>query len=309
MDVKESALHSIGDTPLVKLNRTAKGLDANVFVKLEFYNPTGSMKDRMALAMIEGAERRGQLRPGDTVVEYTGGSTGSSLAFVCAVKGYRLKIVTSDAFSKEKLNTMKAFGADLTIVSSEGGRITPDLIPSMMKRAEGIALQLGAFRTNQFYNEDQLLGYNGIGREVLDQLDGNVDAFVAAFGTAGCAMGVAQVLKARSKLIQVFLVEPAETPVVSKGTKGTHHIEGIGVGFVPPLLRKELYDEILTVTTEEAQQMARRLAKEEGIFSGTSTGANVVGAVRVAKKIGAGKNIVTVAIDTGLKYLTTEVFD
>src|SRR2546427_9609504 len=184
MDVKENTLLSIGNTPLAKLNRTAKGLNANVFVKLEFYNPTGSMKDRMALAMIEGAEKRGQLRPGDTVVEYTGGSTGSSLAFVCAVKGYRLKIVTSDAFSQEKLNTMKAFGGDLTIIPSEGGRVTPDLIPKMMKRAEEIALQFNAFRTDQFYNEDQLLGYNGIGREVLDQLDGNVDAVVAALGTA-----------------------------------------------------------------------------------------------------------------------------
>src|SRR5438128_3406033 len=281
-------LDAIGNTSLVRLRKVVPPNCADIFAKLEPENPTGSMKDRMAQAVISRAEQDGRLKPGDTVVEYTGGSTGSSLAFVCAVKGYRLKIVTSDAFSQEKLNTMKAFGADLTIVPSEGGRVTPDLIPNMMKRAEGIALQLGAFRTNQFYNEDQLLGYNGIGREVLDQLDGTVDAFVAAFGTAGCAMGVAQVLKARSKLIQVFLVEPAETPVVSEGTKGTHHIEGIGVGFVPPLLRTELYDEILTVTTGEAQEMARRLAKEEGIFSGTSTGANVVGAVRVAKKIGAG---------------------
>src|SRR2546430_1782060 len=171
-DIRDSILSAIGNTPVIRLRSVVDDGSADVIVKLEFYNPTGSMKDRMALAMIEGAERRGQLRPGDTVVEYTGGSTGSSLAFVCAVKGYRLKIVTSDAFSQEKLNTMKAFGADLTIVPSEGGRVTPDLIPNMMKRAEGIALQLGAFRTNQFYNEDQLLGYNGIGREVLDQLDG-----------------------------------------------------------------------------------------------------------------------------------------
>jgi cysteine synthase len=308
MNVGEDVLSSIGNTPLCRLNKLTQGLDTNVFVKLEYFNPTGSMKDRMALAMIEGAERRGQLKPGGSVVEYTGGSTGSSLAFVCAAKGYSLKIVTSDAFSEEKRNTMKAFGADLTIVPSEGGRVTPDLIPGMMKKAEEMARESGAFRTNQFYNEDQLLGYNGIGREVLAQLDGKVDAFVASFGTAGCAMGVAQVLKAKSRAIQVFLIEPSETPVVSKGTKGTHHIEGIGVGFVPPLLRKELYDEILTVTTEEAQDMARRLAKKEGIFSGTSTGANVLGALRVAERMGEGKNIVTVAVDTGLKYLTTEVY-
>jgi cysteine synthase len=209
----------------------------------------------MALAMIEGAERRGQLRLGGTVIEYTGGSTGSSLAFVCAAKGYNLKIVTSDAFSEEKRNTMKVFGAELTIVPSEGGKVTADLIPRMMKRAEEIAKQTGAFRTDQFNNEDQLLGYNGIGREVLDQLDGNVDAFVASFGTAGCAMGVSQVLKAKGKSNRVFLIEPSETPVVSKGKKGTHHIEGIGVGFVPPLLKRELYDGILAVSTEEAQEM------------------------------------------------------
>src|SRR5487761_263174 len=281
---KENALLAIGSTPLVKLNKLTRGLDANIYVKLEFYNPTGSYKDRMALAMIEGAERDGLLKKGGTVVEYTGGSTGSSLAFVCAVKGYRLKIVTSDAFSEEKLNTMKAFGAELTIVPSEGGKITPELLPKMMKIAEGM------------------------GNEILDQLDGDVDAFVASFGTAGCAMGVAQVLKSvRSKQIEVFLVEPKESPIVSKGIKGTHHIEGMGPGFVPPLLSKELYDEILTVSTEEAQEMARRLAREEGIFSGSSTGANVAASLLVARKLGRG-NIVTVAVDSGLKYLSTEVY-
>jgi cysteine synthase len=308
MDVRNNVLQSIGDTPLVRLNKMTRGLDANVFVKLEFFNPTGSYKDRMALAMIEGAERQGQLKPGDTVIEYTGGSTGTSLAFVCAVKGYKLKIVTSDAFSEEKRNTMKAFGADLTIVPSENGKITPDLIPRMMKMVEEMGNEPQTYRTNQFYNENILKGFNRIGTEILDQLDGNVDAFVASFGTAGCVMGVAEVLKAKSKEIGVFLVEPSEAPLVSKGIKGTHGIEGIGVGFVPPLLRQDLYDEILTVSTEEAQETARRLAREEGIFSGTSSGANVLAAIRVAKKLGGGKNIVTVAVDTGLKYLTTEVF-
>jgi cysteine synthase len=308
MDAKKDALSSIGNTPLVKLNKVTKGLDANVFVKLEFYNPTGSMKDRMALAMIDGAERRGQLKPGGTVVEYTGGSTGSSLAFVCAVKGYKLKIVTSDAFSEEKRNTIRAFGADLTIVPSDGGRVTPDLIPKMTKKAEEIARETDAFRTDQFNNEDHLLGYNGIGRELLSQLDGKVDAFVASFGTAGLVMGVAQVLKAKDRSIRVSIIEPSETPLISKGTTGTHHIEGIGVGFVPPLLKKELYDEVMTVSTEDAQQMARRLTREEGIFTGTSTGANVVGALRVAERMGERKNVTTVAVDTGLKYLSTEVY-
>ena len=305
---KENTLLAIGSTPLVKLNKLTRGLDANIYVKLEFYNPTGSYKDRMALAMIEGAERDGLLKKGGTVVEYTGGSTGSSLAFVCAVKGYRLKIVTSDAFSEEKLNTMRAFGAELTIVPSEGGKITPELLPKMMKIAEEMGKEPATFRTNQFYNKHMLEGYKGMGNEILDQLDGNVDAFVASFGTAGCAMGVAQVLKSvRSKKIGVYLVEPKESPIVSKGIKGTHHIEGMGPGFVPPLLSKELYDEILTVSTEEAQEMARRLAREEGIFSGSSTGANVAASLLVARKLGRG-NIVTVAVDSGLKYLSTEVY-
>jgi cysteine synthase A len=306
---KENALFAIGNTPLVKLNKLTRGPNANVYVKLEFFNPTGSYKDRMALAMIEGAEREGLLKAGDTVVEYTGGSTGSSLAFVCAVKGYKLKIVTSDAFSNEKINTMKAFGAELIIVPSEGGKTTPELIPKMMKIAEEIGGEPRAYRTNQFYNKHMLRGYNGLGREILNQLDGKVDAFVASFGTAGCSMGVAEVLKAvRGREVAVFLVEPAESPVVSRGIKGTHDIEGIGAGFVPPLLRRDLYDEILTVSTEEANEMARRLAREEGIFSGSSTGANIVASLRVAGKLGKGKNIVTVAVDSGLKYLSTEVY-
>ena len=306
---KETALLAIGNTPLVKLNRLTKGLDANVYVKLEFFNPTGSYKDRMALAMIEGAERDGLLSAGDTIVEYSGGSTGSSLALVCAVKGYKLKVVTSDAFSDEKLNTMRAFGAELIMVPSQGGKTTPELIPKMMKIAEEIGREPRTYRTNQFYNKHMLKGYNGLGREILSQLQGNVDAFVASFGTSGCSMGVAEVLKSvRSGEIGVFLVEPAESPVVSKGIEGTHDIEGIGAGFIPPLLRKDLYDEILTVSTEEANEMARRLTREEGIFSGSSTGANIIASLRVAKKLGAGKNIVTVAVDSGLKYLSTEVY-
>jgi cysteine synthase A len=263
----------------------------------------------MALAMIEGAEQDGLLKAGDTVLEYTGGSTGSSLAFVCAIKGYKLKVVTSDVFSDEKLNTMKAFGAELIIVPSEDGKTTPEIIPKMMKLAEEIGRKPGTYRTNQFHNNHMLKGYNKLGDEILDQLDGKVDAFVASFGTAGCSMGVAEVLKAApGRAIGVFLVEPTESPVVSKGIKGTHDIEGIGAGFVPPLLRKNLYDEILTVSTEEANEMAQRLAREEGIFSGSSTGANVIASLTIAKKLGARKNIVTIAVDSGLKYLSTDVY-
>jgi len=308
MDYKTNALQSIGNTPLVRLNKIAKGLDANIFVKLEFFNPTGSYKDRMALAMIEGAEREGKLKPGDTVVEYTGGSTGTSLAFVCAVKGYKLKIVTSDAFSEEKRNTMKAFGAELTVVPSKDGKIDPELVPRMMKLAEEFGKEPDTFQTNQFYNKNQLKGYNVLGNEILNQLDGKVDAFIAIVGTAGCAMGVAEVLKAKDKSIKVFLLEPAESPLLSKGIKGTHHIEGTGVGFIPPLLNRELYDEVIPISTADAIETARKLARDEGIFCGTSSGANVLGSLQVAKKLGAGKNIVTVIVDTGMKYLSTEVF-
>ena len=306
--IKENTLSAIGNTPLVKLGSVAEGSTAGIYVKLEYYSPTASYKDRMALAMIEGAERDGLLKKGDTVIEYTGGSTGSSLAFVCAVKGYKLKIVTSDAFSEEKLNTMRAFGAELTIVPSVGGKTTPDLVPRMMEVAKQMAKEPGTYQTNQFYNKHMLKGYNALGKEILSQLGGKVDAFVASFGTAGCSMGVAEVLKARSREIRVYLVEPEESPIVSRGVMGTHHIEGIGAGFIPPLLRKELYDEVLTVSTDEANAMTRRLAREEGIFSGTSTGANVVAALKVGRMLGAGKNIVTVAVDSGLKYLSTDVY-
>lgn len=308
MDVRRNVLEAIGNTPLVKLNRVTKGLDTNVYIKLEYYNPTGSYKDRMALAMIEGAEREGLLKPGDTVIEYTGGSTGSSLALVCAVKGYALQIVTSDAFSEEKTNTMKALGAVITMVPSQGGKITPDLLPRMMSKAEEFGRRPNTYRTNQFYNKHALRGYNKLAEEVLQQLDGRVDGFVASVGTAGCAMGVAEVLKARNPETKVFVAEPSESPIISKGRGGTHHIEGIGSGILPPLLRKELYDEVLTVREEEAKDMARRLSLEEGVFAGTSTGANVVAAISAAKRLGKGKDVVTVAVDSGLKYLSTELY-
>jgi len=301
-------LEAIGNTPLVRLNKVTRGLRSQVFIKLEYYNPTCSYKDRMALSMIEEAEREGLIKPGYTVIEYTGGSTGSSLAFVCAVKGYKMKIVTSDAFSEEKRNTMKAFGAELTIIPSDGGKITPDLIKKAMAKAEELGKEPNTYPTNQMYNKHSLKGFNKMGEEILRQLDGKVDAFVASVGTAGCAMGVAEVLKARNPQTKVFVVEPAESPVISKGFAGTHHIEGIGIGFVPPLLRRELYDDVLSVREEDAKNMAKRLALEEGIFAGTSTGANVVAAINVANMLGEDKNIVTVAVDTGLKYLSTELY-
>jgi cysteine synthase A len=308
LDIKKTTLEAIGNTPLVKLNRVAQRSASGVFIKIEYYNPTGSYKDRMALAMVEGAENEGLLKPGYTVIEYTGGNTGSSLAFVCSVKGYRLKIVTSDAVSEEKRNTMKALGADLTIVPSNGGEVTHELISELMAKAEELGNAPNTYRTNQFYNRHSLKGYNKLGKEILEQLDGKVDAFVSAVGTAGCAMGVAEVLKAHNPEIKVFVVEPSESPVISTGSPGAHHIEGIGMGFVPPLLRRDLYDEVFTVSEEDAKAMAMKLSLEEGIFAGTSTGANVVGALEASKMLGTGKNVVTLAVDTGLKYLSTDLY-
>ena len=303
-----SVLDAVGNTPLVRLNKITRGLESEIFMKLEYYNPTGSYKDRMALAMIYEAEKEGKLKQGYTVIEYTGGSTGSSLAFVCAVKGYKMKIVSSDAFSQEKIRTMKAFGADVIIVPSKEHMITPDLIRRMIEKARQLAVEPNTYWTNQFYNLHQLKGHNRLGEEILSQTNGLVDAFVASVGTAGCAMGVAEVLKARNTNTRVVVVEPAESPVISKGLAGEHHIEGIGAGFLPPLLREELYDEVIVVKEEDAKQMARRLAREEGIFSGTSTGANVVASTELAKKSRKGSKIVTVAVDTGLKYLLTEPY-
>lgn len=301
-------LQAIGNTPLVRLNKVVPPGSADVFVKLEYYNPTGSYKDRMALAMIGEAEKRGDLRPGMTVVEYTGGSTGSSLAFVCAVKGYRFHVVSSDAFAQEKLQTMKAFGAQLEIIQSEGGNVTPDLIPRMMQRAKEITEAESGFFTNQLHNADASKGYEQIGEEILQQINGPVHAFCASVGTAHMLMGVARILRRRHASSRIVALEPASTPVISKGISGTHHVEGIGIGFVPPLLDKSLYDEARGIKEADARNMAWRLAREEGIFAGTSSGMNVLGASMIARELGPGHTVVTVAVDTGLKYLAGDLF-
>jgi cysteine synthase A len=307
--IKASVLEAIGGTPVVRLQKVVPPNSAEVLVKLEYYNPTGSYKDRMAKAMIEYAERRGDLRPGMTVVEYTGGSTGSSLALICALKGYPFKVVSSDAFSREKLRTMEAFGADLTIVPSEGGMITPDLLPRMIEEARKIAAQPNTYWTNQFSNPDSLKGYEQIGNELLIQVDRRIDAFCASVGTAGMLMGVAHALKGENSATRIVALEPASSPFLSKGVAGKHHVEGMGVGFLPPLLDKAYYDEARPIEESQAREMARRLAREEGIFSGTSSGLNVAGAVQLAQELGEGHTVVTVAVDTGLKYLAGNLYE
>jgi cysteine synthase A len=292
-----SGLDGIGNTPLVALDR-GDGL-GEVWVKLEAANPTGSYKDRMALAMIEAAERDGRLLPGQTVVEYTGGSTGSSLAFVCAVKGYPLRIVSSDAFAVEKIRTMRAFGADVELIHSPDG-ITPKLIPAMIAQAAEIAAETGAFWTDQFHNTDMTDGYRRMGEEIIDQIQ-TVDAFCGYVGTAGAFLGATRAMREHQKNMRRVAVEPAESAVLSGHAAGTHHIEGGGIGYWPPQLKETDFDEVIAISDKEAFDMARHAARKHGIFSGPSTGANLAAAQQVAAR---GSRVVTVQVDSGLKYLS-----
>jgi cysteine synthase len=303
----DGMLAGIGNTPAVRLTRLATADLAEVWVKLEGANPTGSYKDRMALAMIEGAERAGRLRPGQPVVEYTGGSTGSSLAFVCAVTGHPLHIVTSDAFAEEKRRTMLAFGAHVEIVPSPQG-ITPDLIPRMRTRAAELARSLGAYRTDQFSNTDMVEGYRRLGDEAAAQVPGDIDALCLYVGTAGCLLGVSRSLRGRYPAMLRVAVEPAESAVLSGRSAGTHRIEGGGVGFRPDLLDPEDVDEVVPVSTADAFAMARRAARVEGLLSGPSTGANLVAALQLAQRLGPGRRVLTAQVDSGLKYLTGPLF-
>ena len=281
---------------------------ASVLVKLELENPTGSMKDRMARAMVEAAEAGGRLKPGGSVVEYTGGSTGVSLAFVCAVKRIPLHIVTSDAYSQEKRDHMAALGARLTVIRSRTGGTTGDLTREMIARATELAEDSGGVLTDQLNNEAPLAAYEVMGDEIWTQAGGAVDAFVHMVGTAGSLRGVSGLLRTRNPQVRIVAVEPAESAVLSGGASGSHDIEGTGAGFVVPLWDETIADEIQTVSTEEAMHTARRLAREEGIFAGTSTGGNIAVALRVAAQLGAGKTVVTIACDSGMKYLSTALY-
>ena len=308
MNHSSTILQSIGHTPLIRLNKVVPPGHGQILVKLESANPTGSMKDRMALSVIEQAETDGRLKPGWSVVEYTGGSTGTSLALVCATKGYGLNIVTSDAFSLEKRKHMKALGAELTVIPSHGKGITKDLIHAMITSAREISKQSHVFWTDQLNNRDAITGYHALGEELWHQTDGNVDAFVQAIGTAHSLEGTVAGLRSHKTKLYVVAVEPEESAVLSGGKSGTHHIEGIGLGFIPPLWNADTVDEIVSVCTREALSMARRLAREEGIFGGTSCGANVVAAIRVAQRLEPKSIVATLVVDSGLKYLTTDLY-
>ena len=302
------ALDAIGKTPLVRLRNLPGDDVAEIWVKYEGANPSGSMKDRMTLAMIQGAERRGELLPGARIVEYTGGSTGSSLAFVAAAKGYRMHVVTSDAFALEKRRTMRAYGAVVEEIPSDGGKVTPDLIPKMMERARELGRDAGSFMTDQFRNPDNVAAYGALAEEV-EREAGLPDAFVAAVGTGGCFSGTADYLKSRNASIECVAVEPLTSRNLSGGKLGPHRLEGIGVGFMPPNMRMDLVDAIEAVSDEESFDTARRMAATDGVFAGITSGTNVTAALRVARRLGPGKRVLTIAVDTGLKYLAGDLYN
>ncbi|HTM01012.1 MAG TPA: cysteine synthase family protein [Candidatus Omnitrophota bacterium] len=301
-------LDAVGNTSVVRLRGVVPANAADLLIKLEWENPTGSMKDRMARAVIERAEKDGRLHPGDTVVEYTGGSTGASLALVCAAKGYRIHIVSSDAFAREKLDQMAAYGAELTLVPSEGGLTTKKLILDMIETARRLSERANTYWADQLRNEDSLNGYYALGEEIWLQTNGKIDAFVHSVGTAASLRGVATVLKRHNAAVRIVAVEPAESAVLSGGPPGAHKIEGIGIGYTPPLWDPSLVDEIIPIATPDAKEMTRRLAREEALFAGTSSGANVLAAIQVAARLGPGRRVVTLAADSGLKYLNTDVY-
>ncbi|UWQ29086.1 cysteine synthase family protein [Leisingera sp. M527] len=301
-------MNAIGNTPFIKLSNLTGPDHADIYVKWEGANPTGSMKDRMAMSMIEGAEQRGELKPGGRVVEYTGGSTGSSLAMVCATRGYKACFVSSNGFSEEKLQTMRAFGAEVEIVHAEGGVLTADVINRMIARAKELIHEPGTFWPDQVNNMDNKLGYHGMAQEILRQMNGPVDAFVMAAGGGGCISGTAEILKAHNPDSEIVAVEPYYVRNISGGdTSGTHKLEGIGLSFVPKILRRDLIDDVIPVKDEDAYWGARALAHKEGLLGGVTSGANIWAALQKAKELGPGKTVVTVIIDTGLRYLNDDL--
>jgi len=302
--LRPDILHSIGNTSLLALRHVVPRNGSRILLKLESENPTGSMKDRMALAMIEAAEADGRLRAGGSVVEYTGGSTGVSLALVCAVKRYPLHIVTSDAFAREKLKHMEILGAKLQIVHSDSGRMTEKLTRDMIEAARIVAVETGSFRTDQMNNRDQLAAYHKMAEEIWIETGGQIDGFVQSVGTAASLRGTGEALRRHNEQIRIVAVEPSESPVLSGGQSGAHKIDGIGAGYVVPLWQPDIADRIEQVSTEEAAAMTMRLAREEGLFAGTSTGCNVIAALRLAEQLGPDATVITVMCDTGMKYLS-----
>jgi cysteine synthase len=301
----ETVLATIGNTPMVRLRHLAPANAAEVWVKLEYLNPTGSMKDRMALAMIEGAERERLIEPGTTIVEYTGGSTGPALALVCRAKGYRAKIVISECFSEERLQLMRALGAELDVIEAvEGrGRVTAEDIHNMVERAGQLAREPGMYATDQFNNPFVIPGHRDmLGREIWEQTEGRITGFCHGIGTAGSLMGVSDALKSRASDVRIVALEPAGSAAITGGPSGSFAMQG-WTGIVPPHWDAARVDDVWTIEDDEALEMTVRLAREEGIFAGISAGANVVGARKLAELLGPGAVVVTLAVDSGFKYM------
>ena len=305
----KNILEIIGNTPIVKLQKIVPRGCGEIYLKLEAYNPTGSKKDRMALAMIEGAEKRGDLKEGMTVVEYSGGSTGAGLAFVCSLKGYRFRLITADVFGKEKISLMNSLGADLEVIKSRDGKITKELINKMINRAKEISKEPNTFFTNQLDNEDLIKGFVPLGEEIIDQINGNIDAVCDTVGTAGTLMGIAKAFKNASSNSKIIAVEPSSSPILSEGIKGSHNVEGVGLGFIPKIYDSKLVDDVITIEESIARQTSRDLALKEGVFCGTSSGMNVAAAIQISQKLGPKSRVVAIACDTGLKYLSEGLFD
>ena len=305
----KNILDTIGNTPIVKLQKIVPKGSGEVYVKLEANNPTGSKKDRMALAMIEGAEKRGILKKGMSVVEYSGGSTGAGLALVCGIKGYRFRLITADVFGKEKIGLMKALGADLEIIESDNGKITKELISKMINRASEISNEPGTFFTDQLNNSDVIEGFVPLGDEIRQQLDKDVDAICDTIGTAGTLMGIAKSFKSVGSKCKIIALEPASSPILSKGIRGAHNVEGVGLGFIPAIYNSKYIDNVITIEESTARKTCKDLAIKEGIFCGTSSGMNVAGALQLSEELGPKSRVVAVACDTGLKYLSDGLFD
>ena len=305
----KNILDTIGNTPIVKLQKIVQRGCGEIYLKLEAYNPTGSKKDRMALAMIEGAEKRGHLKKGMTVVEYSGGSTGAGLAFICSLKGYRFRLITSDVFGKEKIGLMKSLGADLEIIKSRDGKITKELINKMINRADEISKEPNTFFTNQLDNKDVIEGFIPLGDEILEQIGGRIDAVCDTVGTAGTLMGIAKAFKNANSNSRIIAVEPSSSPILSKGINGSHNVEGVGLGFIPKIYDSKLVDDVITIEESVARQTSRDLALKEGVFCGTSSEMNVAAAIQISQKLGPKSRVVAVACDTGLKYLSEGLFD
>ena len=300
-DRVENILALIGSTPLVKLNRIVEDTMADIYAKLEFFNPGGSIKDRICLSMIEDAEKKGLLKPGATIIEPTSGNTGIGLAMVAAVKGYKLILTMPESMSMERVFILESYGAEVLLTPGEEGMI------GAVQKAEELTRQTpGSFIPHQFNNPaNPEIHRKTTAREILNAMDGHLDAFVAGVGTGGTITGVGEVLKANIPQIQIIGVEPADSPVISGGEAGPHRIQGIGAGFIPQVLNADTIDRVITVTDEDAYGLSKRLAKEEGIFVGISAGAAVCAALTVARELGTGKTVVVILPDTGERYYTT----